>query len=318
MPVLSSLQLWSLVLLFQMGSNLVFGFGAGAKQDAWIAAGISTIAGCILIWVYCKTVELNTGLNWVPLLIRVFGSVLGNLLSTLYILAFLYGAGRVLRDFGELLHTYILPKTPIGVTMALLALLIAYSCYVGIERMARVAEIGIILMLLFLLVQIIFLFSSGLIQPSLLQPVATDWTRILKTAFPLGVNVPFGETLAFAMFWVWTGRVRAYRKALFLATISAGILFIVLDVLTVATLGPEMFSVSLYPLLATFRLISFADFVENLDPLVVTNFLITGTLDLCFLVCGLHRDYSAVWAEKPSGRDCSCRLAGLSACFIHG
>ncbi|WP_400161825.1 GerAB/ArcD/ProY family transporter [Brevibacillus sp. TJ4] len=280
MPVLSTIQLWSLVFLFQMGSNLVFGFGAGAKQDAWIAAAISAMIGCLLVWMYSKLAEFHPDLNWVPLLENVFGSFLGKSLSMLYILGFLYGAGRMLRDCGELLHTYILPRTPLEITMLLLLSVITYCCFAGIERMARLAEIYMLILFLFLGIQFLFLFSSGVMRFSLLQPVAVDWLRIAKTVFPLGVTVPFGETLAFSMFWVWMVRADAYRKGLLRASLVSGLLFAILDLITVATLGPELFSTAFFPLVTTFQFISVGDFIENLDPLVVSNLLITGTFKI--------------------------------------
>ncbi|UFJ39144.1 spore germination protein [Brevibacillus humidisoli] len=69
----------------------------------------------------------------------------------------LYVAGRVLRDFGELIDSFLLPKTPTGFSMFVFLLLVGYACFAGIERMARLGEMFIPLVLLLLVLQVIFL-----------------------------------------------------------------------------------------------------------------------------------------------------------------
>ncbi|UFJ39145.1 spore germination protein [Brevibacillus humidisoli] len=73
MRLLSVYQTWSLILLFQIGSNVVFGFAAVAKQDAWIAAGLSGVLGMLLLYLYSKLYEWHPTANWGGLVTHVFG-----------------------------------------------------------------------------------------------------------------------------------------------------------------------------------------------------------------------------------------------------
>lgn len=276
MKVLTTWQTFSMIFLFQLGSSIVFGFSGGAKQDAWISVGISTFIGCGLIWMYSKLFEWYPDKNWISLLIHLFGRYFGNIVASVYILIFIYDAGRVLRDFGELMNNFILPRTPVAFTMFLFLLLIAYACFAGIERMARFAEITILVVILNLLIQFIILASSEVLDLSLLFPIGEDWKHIGTTVFPLGVTVPFGETFAFTLFWTQLVQPNKFRKMVLLSSILIGIILALLDILAVGTLGPEMFSRSFYPLLSTFQLISVTDTINNLDPIVVTNFLVCG------------------------------------------
>lgn len=276
MTVLSAGQTLSLLLLFQIGSNVIFGFASGAKQDAWIAAGISMIAGLLLISIYCQLLRWHPEKNWVLLLIHLYGRLIGNIVAFAYILLFIYLAGRVLRDFGHLLLTYVLPKTPMGFTMFLFVFLAGYACYSGLERIGRLAQIFVPMVVIFLSLQFVLLIASGMLHFEWLLPVAQDWRRIATTVFPLGMMVPFGETLAFAMFWCFTVQPAQYRSAALYSACFVGLLFIILDVFAVATLGADIFSRAIYPLLTTFQMISVADFLENVDPIVVTNFEVAG------------------------------------------
>ncbi|MCZ8522973.1 GerAB/ArcD/ProY family transporter [Paenibacillus caseinilyticus] len=275
-------QLFCLYVLFELGTSVIFGFGRSAKQDAWIASGISTLVGFSLIGIYCKLIEWYPGKNWTSLLNHLFGRMVGNLLGFVYILFMIYDAGRDLRDFGELMHTYILPKTPMGITMILLLAVITYSCYTGLVRIARLAELIIPIVFIFLLTEFFLLTATGIIDFSLLTPIAADWSSIWKTVFPLGVTVPYGETLSFAMFWAYTIEPKAYRRSVLLATLVGGMVLLILDFLAITTLGP-MFDRLIYPLLSAFQLISLADFIDNIDAIVVTNFIIGGLLKILIL-----------------------------------
>lgn len=312
MKVLSASQTWSLLLLFQIGSNVVFGFAAGAKQDAWIAAILSGCCGLALVWMYSKLYEWHHGNNWITIQQAVFGKWLGKFIGVLYIIAFTYVAGRVLRDFGELTITYLLPDTPLEIPIVLFLFVIGYGCSAGLERLARLAELCIPLVILYLLIQYVFVLTTDIdiIDFQLLQPVANDWKKILTSVFPLGITVPFGETIAFAFFWHYSIPAKQYRTVILSAAACTTGVFILFDLFAVAVLGPDMFSRSLYPLITTFQMISFADFIENLDPLVVTNFLIGGFFKISIFIYAVCTGVTTLFGIKNH------RAAVLPVCLL--
>ncbi|UUZ80518.1 spore germination protein [Paenibacillus sp. P26] len=282
MKLFTTWHIFCLLFLFELGTSVVLGFGGSAKQDAWIVAAVSTLLGCGLIWMYTKLFEWYPDKNWTSLLISIFGRFFGNLAAFIYILFFIYNAARDLRDFGELMSNFILPQTPLGFIMFFFLILISYACFAGVERLSLLAEISIAPVLLFLTVQFVLLVMSGVLQFSLLAPIASNWKRIATTAFPLGVTVPFGEVLAFASFWTAV-QPNILRKAMIFSSLSVGVILVLLDVFAISALGPAMYSRSFYPLLSTFQLISIGDFIDNLDPLAVTNFLIGGLFKITVL-----------------------------------
>ena len=58
---ISGYQLYVLVTLFEMGSAILFGLGAEAKQDAWIAVLLGLISGLLIFFVYHRLVLVA---NW--------------------------------------------------------------------------------------------------------------------------------------------------------------------------------------------------------------------------------------------------------------
>ncbi|MED1471752.1 GerAB/ArcD/ProY family transporter, partial [Bacillus salipaludis] len=49
---ISASQLFVLVFLFEMGSSILFGLGANAKQDAWIAILLGLAGGLIVFFIH--------------------------------------------------------------------------------------------------------------------------------------------------------------------------------------------------------------------------------------------------------------------------
>ena len=73
---------------------------------------------------------------------------------------FFIRSSRVIRTFGEMITTAILPNTPIEVITLSIMLVMAYILYLGIEVFARVTEIFTPYIVLFLILIMIFLLPK--------------------------------------------------------------------------------------------------------------------------------------------------------------
>jgi spore germination protein KB len=296
--VLSTWQTFCLIFLFQLGTTIVFGFAGAAKQDAWLAALISAMIGIGIVWMFTRMYEKNPKETLVSLLQITFGRYIGHLLTSFYILAFIYEAGRILRDLGELMSTFLLPSTPAPLLMLLIVILVAYACYAGIERIARLAELSISIVFLFTFIQLILLLFSDVIDFAWLLPVASDWKSIGVTIFPLGLTTTFGEVIIFAAFWKLTVKPNKFRKAALYSSLLVGLVFVVLDLIAVSTLGPDLFTRSFYPLLTSFQLIRIADFIDNLDPFVVTTFITGGLFKIILYAYAACSTITSQWKTE--------------------
>jgi spore germination protein KB len=271
---LTSWQLYSLLVLFQLGTSVVFGLSSPAKQDAWITVLISALPGGALLWAYSKLFETRPNANWTGLLQFAFGRYAGSLLGIIYVFIFIYSAARDLRDLGELTNTFLLPQTPMVITMLMFQMLVAYICFAGIERMGRMAEMNVPIILLLFVLQIVLLITSGSMQLSLITPVAENWKLILTSVFPGNYTVPYAEAFAFAAFWSLTRPPKQFRNMVLISAATVGAFLTVLDILAICMVGPELFSRSFFPLMSTFHLINLGDFIQNIDPVIVTNYMI--------------------------------------------
>lgn len=290
MERISITQLFMLSLLFQIGSSVIFGFASGAGRDAWLATLISTGIGASLIFLYLTLMRLQPGLTLVEWFPAQFGRWLGTPIAWFYPLVFLYNSSRTLGDIKDLIPTTILPDTPSLIIVGVFIIAIAYALFSGIEVIARLAEMILPVILVLFLIEIILIFGSDTVHIERLQPVLGEgWSRVWGAVWPVGIQQSFGEMLEFAMIWTLVKQPERIMKTTLLATVIYGIILSTFDALAVLTFGEGIFSTSTYPLYRLVKVISVADFLENLDALGILYFMGTAFFKVTLQMYGAIR-----------------------------
>ncbi len=268
MEKISSRQFFGLLILFQIGSYVIFGFATSAKQDAWLVALLGTVFGVLLVTMYLTIYRLYPGQDMVSTLRQVLGKWLGNLLGLSYIMAFIYVAGRVLRDFAELVNSFILPMTPLVLILGCIVFLSYLGLRAGIEVVGRLAEIMLVVFMSVLFLQFLMISTSGVFHFEYLLPVAHQKKEIIKAVIPLGITVPFGETIAFLMFY-YQVRTNRLSRLVIVSVICSGVVLAIMNIVAISVLGPHLLPRMVYPLLTAFQQVEIGEFLENIDALAV-------------------------------------------------
>jgi spore germination protein KB len=263
-------QLFILIFIFEMGSAIIVGIGNDAKQDAWIAVGAATLLGAGLVLFYYLLASRVEGKNFFELLELTLGKWLGKFITFLYVIYFFYIAARVLRDFGELLVSSILPTTPIEVTVIIMMLIITYVLYLGLEVLARTSEIFLPYVILFLLGIGFAIFISGEMEFENLFPVLPEgFGPIIKAIFPTLLTFPFGELIVFTLIIPYVSNAKYVGRVCVVSVLAAGGLLVYSSIVQITTLGYTMKNRSNFPLLSAAGEISLLDFIERVDLLIV-------------------------------------------------
>ena len=97
------------------------------------------------------------------------------MIGLLYILFFLYSSANNIRISAELLLSSTLPETPLLAIIILMVLAICYVLYLGIEVLARTAEVFIVILIFLGLIGNLFVFLSGNVDLHNLQPIFGKW-----------------------------------------------------------------------------------------------------------------------------------------------
>jgi spore germination protein KB len=301
MERISVFQLFTLTVFFQIGTTVIFGFASSAGKDAWLVSLTSMSIGMIIIVFHTFLMKLNPGLTLVEWFPEQFGRWLGMPLAWLYPLYFLYAAGRTLSDLKSLVPATLLPGTPSWFVIAAMLLVIMYCLFSGIEVLARLTEYLLLVLFLFFIIEIILLFSSGLVNFKNLQPiVGQGWEKVWSAVWPLGITVSFAETLIFATIWPLVKKPEKIRGTTILATIVAGLTITLFSLMEITVLGGDIIQHTLYPLYMLIRQISLADFLENLDAMVALTMIITAYIKITIYLFAAIRSVQLLMNMRSS------------------
>jgi spore germination protein KB len=274
---ISSYQLFVLILLFELGSALLFPLATETKQDAWIAVLLGMLGGFVLFLVYHCLYCFYPDMLPTEYTQKIIGKFLGRSLSFVYILYFTYLAARVLRDFGELLVTFAYPDTPLFIINALLTLAVVYTIRKGIEVLARTGELLFVLMYLLAITGFILVVVSGLIDINNLKPVLEEGIfPVLKATITQTLYVPFGEVIVFTMIMPYLNKSKKARMTGLFALGLSGINLAIVMAFNISVLGVDLTTFSAFPLLSTIQTIQVADFLERLDVYFMLALIIGG------------------------------------------
>jgi spore germination protein KB len=142
--------------------------------------------------------------------------------------------------------------------------------------LGRTAEVFIVILISLGLIGNLFVYLSGNINLSNLQPfLENGWKPIVTTAFPITTFFPFGQMLVFTMLLPYLDRPESVKKVWLSAIISSAFFLSYTTSLDIAVLSVEEVERTTFPLLSTIRTVDLFEFIQRLDAVVVFTLLIT-------------------------------------------
>ncbi|MBI0579595.1 GerAB/ArcD/ProY family transporter [Neobacillus cucumis] len=270
-------QLFVLIVLFEMGSAILFAPGSQAKQDAWISVLLGLAGGLLLFHVYYRLYLYYPDMPLTGYIRKITGKWVGTIIGLFYPIYFLYLSARILRDFGELLVTTTYTSTPLFIVNSLMVLTIVYASYKGFEVIARMAELHFYFIYLFAFMGFLMILFSGLIHIGNLQPILENGlTPVLKMFITQTIYFPFGEMVVFTMFLPYINNKKTVKAICLGGMILAGINIVITSVVNISVLGVELFTRSNFPLFSTVGKIQISSFIQRLDPFFLIYLIIAG------------------------------------------
>lgn len=301
MEKISNYQLFTLTVLYQVGTTIIFGFASTSGRAAWISVLISTAIGLLINLLYLALMYMNPGLTLVEWYPAQLGKWIGVPIAWMYALEFMYDGGRGISDLKIMFPSTILPRTPPIVIMLSLLFVIAYAIFSGIETIGRLGELFLPIILILYIIEVILIFSSGIINLQYMKPLlGKGWESIWGSVWPLGITQTFGQSIEFAMIWPFVKEQHKIIKSTLIATIISGLFIASFDLLAILILGEHTFSTSVFPLYRVVRLISIGDFIENLDAINVLYFSTTFFFKNCMHAFCAIRSIQQLTRSKTS------------------
>ncbi|WP_421383556.1 GerAB/ArcD/ProY family transporter [Bacillus salacetis] len=270
-------ELFAMIVLFELGSALLFSLGADAKQDAWLAVLAGLIAGILIAGFYLYLYRYSNQQTLTVFLKTAFGKYAGWILGFFYIIYFIYIASRIFRDFITLI-TMVAYEDTSYLTIAIpITLCVMYAAYKGIEVFSRFSMIIFYIVMTFLLLIFILEMASGLTEFKNLQPVMENGPLpVLKAAYPMLETFPYGELIVFLMIFPYVKKSEKMTKPVLKAVLIGGMILLIFTFMNLLILGADVYSRSSFPLLTTVSYINIGEFIQRLESMVLIIMVLLG------------------------------------------
>ncbi|MGJ9383510.1 GerAB/ArcD/ProY family transporter [Salipaludibacillus sp. CF4.18] len=307
MKRISNIQLFSSIMVFQVGSTTLFALGIGAKQDAWIVILMAFVICLPLLLVFTQFPKYYPNQNFSEILNNTVGKKLAKPLLLLFGLYFLSQTTHNFYEFGMLINMTALPRTPLLVILYLFTIVIIYVLILGFEVLMRTLEILFPYFILFLIITTFV--NLGPFEIDSLRPVLGEGLKPVLGELPTVIAFPFAETVVFIMFWHYVKDQKSIRKMTFLAVSLSTLLLISSVVVMIGVLGPELTANTEIPLLETLLSINIAEIITNLDSIGVFIMFIGGIYKTSLHFLGFN--LAMTWVFNGSNPKWSISIFGL-------
>ena len=241
-----------------------------AGRDAWMVPVLTTLPGIYLALVIASLGKRHPGQTLIQYLQTALGSWLGKAAGLFYLFYFLHTNALIIREFGELMVTIIMPRTPLVVFHVTILLLCAWAIRGGLEVLARVMEFTWPVILILFMTAI--LLTANEIDPLRLLPVLENGLMpvISASLAPTGWR---GEIILLAMFLPFMTRPREGGLCAIIAVVAIGFILTADAMINTAVFGPVVERMT-FPAFSLVRTVSVANFIERIDAVLVAVWVI--------------------------------------------
>ncbi|WP_018923637.1 GerAB/ArcD/ProY family transporter [Salsuginibacillus kocurii] len=236
-----------------------------AGRDMWISPIWGSFIGFATVYIAYKLHTQYPGKTVIQYSEDILGKLLGKMLGLIYLLFYLHITGIVLREYSEFILGIFFLHTPIIVILGSMILVGAFAVRGGVEVIARASQICTPIVVILLLS--VFIFLSQDLEPRYILPIFEEGiTPSLKGA--LTHQAWFSEFFLISFFLPFLADGEKSLKWSFISVVFVMLTFITANLSALFLFG-DLTAKFLYPLMSAARYISIADFIEQLESLVM-------------------------------------------------
>jgi spore germination protein KB len=280
---ISAGQFKVLIFLYSIGTTILVipsGLADAAKQDAWIGALAGVGLGWIIIWLYAALWRLFPNKTFVGISEAVLGKFLGKLVSFVFMFYSFIGTATVLFYVGNFFKTHFLPQTPIYMIQAIFASIVIIGVRMGLEAIARTAEL---LLPWFVILFLVLVFSlTPVIKLENLQPVLESGIKpILWSALSFAGTAYLPIVFMFAIFPNVQYPEKA-QKGFYTIAMIGGLCVVLITLLCILILGADITSRSMFPSYSLAKKINIGHFFTRIEAVMAGLWFISTYIKTTF------------------------------------
>jgi len=285
---ISPRQFAILVILCSIGTPILIipaTLASIAKQDGWIAACLGIVISLVLVRLYIAVGNVQSEKSLFAVIEQVLGSWLGKAVNIAIVFFCLVTASEVLYFIGNFMTTQIMQTTPMQAINILFAIVVMMGMRLGIESLARSAEL--LFPVFVLLILILAVFTTPQIHLERLQPVMETNMKSMAWA-----TIYFIGTFSLPSFLLLTvfpsdmDSPQAASKGFYRGMLIAGLVLVVIIVLSITVLGTDMTARQTYPSYALAKKINVGHFLQRIEIVMAIMWFITIFYRMAFYVYG--------------------------------
>lgn len=274
---ISARQFSILVIVYTIGTPILIipaTVTSIAKQDGWIAAVLGIGIGLLLTKLYVSVGSLHKEKSLFESIEQVLGKWPGKAVTATTVFFCLITASEVLFFIGNFMTTQIMQATPIQAFNILFAIVVVMGIRMGIEAIARSAELLFPVFVLLFIVLVIFV--SPQIQVERIQPVLeADLKSLVWATMYFSSVFTFTPFILLTLFPGEVDRPKEAAKGFYRGTIIAGIVLVLIIVLCITVLGTDMTARQTYPSYALAKKINVGHFLQRIEIVMAIMWFIT-------------------------------------------
>jgi spore germination protein KB len=272
---ISNLQFTFLVAIWVIGDTILFIPGNvvfTAKQDGWISSILAGIIGICLVALYGFLGKRFPSMTIIEMNEKVLGLWFGKIVSVYYIFGFLINSGAVLWVMGNFITTQMLYETPIEAVIIPFLIVVMIGTRIGLESLARTAEIFFPWTILLLLVLVLSISSQ--IELENIQPVLEDGIKPVLRGSLLMTGY-YMEAITLLMILPYVNQVTGTKKAYIIGMLIGSIVLFMTVLLSILVLGADITARNIFPSYVLAKKISIGDFFERIEAILAFIWFIT-------------------------------------------
>ncbi|MBP1989844.1 GerAB/ArcD/ProY family transporter [Paenibacillus eucommiae] len=301
-----SISRWQLVLMvisFLYGSSFLMAPGLTAFfsfQDAWISMFFSVMIGLLLnvVWMFLLKSYGYESIFWI--VEHVGGKWLGTVINLLIVFYAVHLASYVVRNLSNFMVVSISPMSNQWTYQIMIILLAVYSCYYGLNNIARVNEFLNPWMLLLFIISVAL--TANQFNFNHLRPVFEQSMKSILHGSYTTIAFPFLDIILLGSVLTYVKQKEKLMKYYLTGILFAGMILVLTIFLTLGTQGPYMVIRQPYPTFSMMRDITLIKNFERVEALVavvwIFGILVKITLSLFAALKGLqhisrHESYTS-------------------------
>lgn len=246
-----------------------------AGQDAWVSVFLAGVAGVLYGSLVVYLGRRFPDKNLVEYSIELMGPWAGRAVGMIFGLFFLYMNGVVIREFGELLVSLVMPETPLIVFIGLIVALAAYGVYLGLEVFARVNEL--LFPVAFFIVMAYILMAVPEMEFYHLKPVLVHPLPALLHSSAILFSF-YVEGSALLMFYPSLRRPEEGKPISYQVGIFLAIAMLVDLIGVIALFGPDETARLIFPTFELAKIVHIGGFIDHIESLFIGIWVTMGGL----------------------------------------